>query len=346
MILHICILDKFIEPFFAFMKENFAEFDSKHQFYIYGKSDKYATPAGNNVFLAHSAKRLSRYAQLIKHMNHAEKIILHGLWDRQILELLIIQPWLLKKCYWVIWGGDLYTRMLSERTIGWWRFEILRQISIRHIGHFITYIRGDYDLAQKWYGAKGVWLECFMYPSNVYHESPVQVIKHEGVNILLGNSADPSNNHIDALEKLRQFATENIQIYCPLSYGDAEYAKYAKKVADYGKSIFGEKFNPLFEFMRFDEYKKLLAKIDVAVFNHKRQQGMGNITTLLGMGKKVFMRSDITSYHTIRSLGAIVFDVERFNLMPPEAGLASNNKLIISQYFSSKTLIAQLDNIF
>jgi len=343
MILHVCILDKFIEPFYAFVEKNFADFDAKHQFFIDGTSDKYAAPTGNNVFLAHSVSRLTSYFMLIRQMNHAEKIILHGLWDRRILELLTVQPWLLKKCYWVIWGGDLYTRILSEQTLGWWRFEILRRICIRHIGHFITHISGDYELAQKWYGAEGVWHECFMYPSNLYHESPVQVTQHEGFNILLGNSADPSNNHIDALEKLRPYSAEDIRIFCPLSYGDAEYAK---QVEDYGKSIFGDKFNPLLEFMRLDEYKKLLAKIDIAVFNHKRQQGMGNITTLLGMGKKVFMRSDITSYHTIRSLGAIVFDVECFNLISLEAGSASNNKLIISQYFSSKTLIAQLDNIF
>jgi len=34
--------------------------------------------------------------------------------------------------------------------------------------------------------------------------------------------------------------------------------------------------------MPLDEYLNLLAKIDIAIFNHKRKQAMGNITTLLG----------------------------------------------------------------
>jgi hypothetical protein len=276
-------------------------------------------------------------------MNHAEKIILHGLWDRRILELLTIQPWLLKKCYWVIWGGDLYTRILSERTLGWLRFESLRQIAIRHIGNFVTHIRGDYELAQKWYGAKGVWHDCFMYPSNLYQEPPVQNTPHEGINILLGNSADPSNNHIDALEKLRLYAAENIQIFCPLSYGDAEYAK---QVADYGKIIFGDKFNPLLEFMRFDEYKKLLAKIDVAIFNHKRQQGMGNITTLLGLGKSVYMRADVTSWDFVSQLGISVFDIDSLILEKLSENDAVKNKKIISEYFSEGSLVGSLKKIF
>lgn len=50
--------------------------------------------------------------------------------------------------------------------------------------------------------------------------------------------------------------------------------------------------------MPFEEYLGLLAKIDIAILNHKRQQAMGNITTLLGLGKKYILgdRDDITSW--------------------------------------------------
>lgn len=41
--------------------------------------------------------------------------------------------------------------------------------------------------------------------------------------------------------------------------------------------------------MPFEEYLGLLAKIDIAILNHKRQQAMGNITTLLGLGKKYIL---------------------------------------------------------
>lgn len=339
---HCMHAEKFIQPFIDFLDENILDFEVGHKLFITGGLDKYSIRISSNILCLQKSK-LAYYIKLLFAMNKAKKIILHSLFNMRLIMLLAMQPWLLKRCYWVVWGGDLYSFQLGKRDFKWWRNEVFRRFVIKRLGHFITYIRGDYELAQKWYGAKGVWHECFMYPSNLYQEPPVQNTPHEGINILLGNSADPSNNHIDALEKLRPYATENIQIYCPLSYGDVEYAK---NVASYGKSIFGEKFIPLLEFMRFDDYKKLLAKIDIAIFNHKRQQGMGNITTLLGMGKKVFMRSDITSYHAIRTLGALVYDVEHLDLLPLDENHSSSNSKIIANYFSRINLVKSWQKIY
>jgi len=343
MILHVCTLDKFIEPFYAFVKENFADCDAKHQFYINGTSDKYETPSGNNVFLAHSVKRLDRYVWLIKQMNHAEKIILHGLWDRRILELLILQPWLLKKCYWVIWGGDLYTRVLSDRTLGWWRFEILRQIAIRRFGHFVTLIKGEYKLAQKWYGANGKLHECFTYPSNIYNEIDHEYRCDSTTNILLGNSADPSNNHEEALNVLIKYSDRNIKVYCPLSYGSVEYSN---KIRDIGTNLLGDKFVPITNYMSYDKYINFLSNVDIAIFAHKRQQAMGNTITLLGMGKKVFMRNDVTQWGFFHDIGIKVFNCVSIDIEPLERNLAIENSRIIKEYFSKKNLVRQLGLVF
>lgn len=343
MILHLCTVNKFIEPFYEFIKRNFDDFNSNHQFYIDGLSGKYINPVGNNIFLAQNIKLINRYFWLTQQMNRADKIILHGLWDIRALLLLCIQPWLLKKSYWVIWGGDLYTYKPAKRTRRWWRNEILRRFAIKRFGHLITQVGGDYELARQWYGAKGIWHECFVYPSNLYTESPAKSVEHDRTNILLGNSADPSNNHIEALERLRFCTTEKIHIYCPLSYGDTEYAK---EVARYGKHAFRENFSPLFEYMHFDDYQKLLAQIDIAVFNHRRQQGMGNITQLLGLGKSVYMHSDITSWAFLKQIGVKVFDIKELNLNRLNQDEAMQNKNIISNYFSKNSLIRQLQEIF
>jgi dTDP-N-acetylfucosamine:lipid II N-acetylfucosaminyltransferase len=341
-IVHCMHAEKFIQPFIDFLVENFLDFEDKHKVFIAGDIEKYKIRIRSNL-LSLQNKKLVYYTELVFAMNKADKIILHSLLNIRLIVLLAMQPWLLKRCYWVIWGGDLYSYQLSKRNFKWWRNEVFRRFVIRQVGHFITHVRGDYELAQKWYGAKGVWHECFMYPSNLYHESPVLIMQHEGINILLGNSADPSNNHIDALEKLRPYVAENIQIFCPLSYGDAEYAK---QVADYGKSIFGDKFNPLLEFMKFDDYKKLLARIDIAIFNHKRQQGMGNTTTLLGLGKKVFMRDDVTPYSMFEKIGIKVFPISDFNLSLIGEDTSLSNKNAVMRYFSKSQLKEQWAAIY
>lgn len=343
MILHLCVLDKFIEPFYAFVKANFEGVDAEHVFYINGTSSVYRTPAGENVFLAQRNGPYTRITWLIEQMRRADKIILHGLWDLQVLILLSVQPWLLKKCCWVIWGGDLYTHKQDERTLSWWKFELLRRFTIKRMGHFVTHIHGDYELAKKWYGAKGLWHECFMYPSNLYHEYPVESASHEEINILVGNSADPSNNHIEILDKLRAYTNERIKIYCPLSYGDAGYAQ---KIIEYGKELFGEKFIALREFMPFESYLELLALIDIAVFNHKRQQGMGNTTTLLGLGKKVYMRNDVTPWDMYENINVKVFSIADFSLDAIGSVDAERNCLSVASYFSHEKLKEQWSRIY
>lgn len=342
-ILHLCALDKFIEPFYSFTKKNFEKEFDRHIFYIKKGKSSHAEPIGENVLCAEKAGKLTRYTALIRYMYSSEKIILHGLFDYQALLLLFFNPWLLKKCYWAIWGGDLYYRVNQKNNIQWIVREIIRKIIIKRIGHFITHIKGDCDLAKKWYGGNGAWHECFMYPSNLFQEAPIQTLPHVGINILVGNSADPSNNHIEVLDSLKCHAGSDIRIYCPLSYGDQSYAQ---RVSDYGASLFGDKFIPIRDFMQLEKYNELLAKIDIAIFNHKRQQGMGNITTLLGLGKKVHIRNEITSWDFLKSLNIKIYDINSIEVSKIEAATLNGNKDIVMKYFSRDNLIKQWSKIF
>lgn len=343
MILHLCILEKFIAPFYLFLNDNLKEFEEKHQFYINGKNSNFRIPVGDNVIHAQSINPVLRYLLLVVRLNRAEKIFLHGLFDLRILMFLSMQPWLLKKCYWVIWGGDLYSYLARPKNWQMFLAGILKKIIIKRIKHFVTQIHGDYELAKEWYGAEGCWHECFVYPSNLYHELPVQATHHEGINILLGNSADPSNNHIEVLDKLRRYAKGGVRVYCPLSYGDQEYAD---KVSACGTENLGEKFVPLREFMSLEKYRDLLGKIDIAIFNHNRQQGMGNITTLLGMGKKVYLRKEITTWNFLQSLGITVFDVDSIEMTKIDKDTSIANIKIVQNYFSEANLVAQLNGAF
>ena len=339
-ILHIGSAGAIMIPFVNFVNQNF---NPQNHVFMLGPEKGHAMPELENVINLGKLPRILRHATKVLGMYRAEKIILHGLFDSRMIFLLMLQPWLLKKCYWTIWGGDLYDHQLGEKNLKWKLREFVKQRTIRKIGHFITHIHGDYDLAQQWYGARGQWHECFMYPSNLYREYPITPKPHEGTNILLGNSASPSNNHLDALEKLRPFAGENIRIYCPLSYGDTAYGD---KIATAGKEMFGDKFIALREFMPLEKYLQLLADIDLAVFNHNRQQGVGNITQLLGLGKKVYIRSDITTWSMLKTLGVEIYDINKFDL----TGIPSKNtqiqRKLIGDLFSAENLRLQWVEVY
>jgi dTDP-N-acetylfucosamine:lipid II N-acetylfucosaminyltransferase len=346
-IVHVCVLDKFIPPFIDFIEKNFDDFATRHIFYISGDSAHYSyTPRANIVQAGHGKKaQLLHLFRLWQAIRNAEKIILHGLWNYRVVQLLALQPSLLKKCCWVMWGGDLYAYQLSERNWKWRINEFFRRPVIRNMGYLITGIPDDVDLARKWYGAKGEFQECFMYTSNLYQRIEVSNPQNTGIKILVGNSADPSNNHSEVFAKLEALKDQNIRIYTPLTYGNQTYAKQV--IAD-GKKLFGNKFEALTNHMSLDQYRNFLGKMDIAIFNHKRQQGLGNILTLLGLGKKVYIRKDVTTYAYLTRIGLKIFNQEEFEsmLQPIEREVGESNAELVSKHFSRERLVSQLNEVF
>jgi len=328
MILHIMILDKFLPPFIDFVNEHFDA--SNHKFIFIGKP-KYEyglTPEHEVEWIDYSEIESFK---LLHYMYSAQKIILHGLWVNQIDELLFRHSWLLKKCYWVMWGGDFY---FPEKQ-SWVKKQVIKKM-----GYLVTGTPGDYELAKKWYGAIGKHIKCFTYPSNLYKEYDIKPKSHSIINIQLGNSATDTNNHIEVLEKLLiKYKDKNIKIYVPLSYGDKEYAKI---VISEGRKLFGEKFVPLTEFMPLEKYLEFLSRIDIAIFAHKRQQAFGNIITLLGMGKKVYLNKVSTINGVCREFNIKVFSLDEFNIELIDDKTRKLNIENVKKHFSKESLVRSL----
>ena len=333
MIVHCIVLDKFIPPFIDFLKRNF---DYKDHYFLFLHQESYEyglQPDKQNIWITD----FNGENEFTSFLKEADKIIIHGLWSEYLIDFLYRNAYLLKKSYWVMWGGDFYfPEKQSEK----------KKKVIRKMGNLITDVVGDYELAKQWYKAKGKIHRSFMYPSNLYKDIPKKdVIKHTA-NILIGNSSNPTNNHIDALEKLRDLKNENIKIFAPLSYGGGS-EEYISEVIKTGQSIFKEKFIPLLEYMPYEDYIRFLNSIDIAIFNVNRQQAMGNIITLLGMGKKVYIRNDTTMWNYFNELGIKIFDFnENFDLNTTDNSLVKNNKEKIKSYFSEKNLREQLSTLF
>lgn len=335
--LHVCGLDKFIPPFHQFIRENFP-FD-ENIFFMMGDKDKFPYQKDENTF--QTKGKLKTLFGLLYRMYGADKIILHGLFNLNILIILACNPYLLKKCYWVIWGGDLYSFMFPKNSLNYKIKEKIRGFVIKRIGFLLTYVKGDVDLARKHYGAKGQYLETIGYLSNVIPSNiPVSENNKKNINILVGNSADPTNNHFDALDKLAKFKNENIQIYAPLSYGDKDYAK---KVINYGNSLFGDKFIGITRFMSYSEYMHFLKDIDIAVFNHQRQQAMGNTINLLAIGKKVYLREGTTQKEFFNDLAVQTFNIDNIDISINFSG--KRNFQILEKYFSKQNLEIQWKKI-
>ena len=336
-VLHIGSADKFTVPLFGLLAKNF-ELKNHRLLCRVGTTPWPAECATSLLRKSGLAWSLSFFSQGAK----ADKILIHGLFDARVIFLLFLQPWLLKKCYWIMWGGDLYTDELDALSLRWKITEFFRRPVIRKMGYLITYVKGEVDLARSWYGATGEHVECLMYPSNIVTPGELPHKAHSGTTVLVGNSACTNNNHLDAFRRLRLLG-EDFQVACPLSYGPADYAQ---RVACEGTRLFGENFFPMTDFMALEQYLEFLGRVDIAVFNHQRQQGMGNVITLLGLGKKVYLNRGVTSWEFLNSLGIKVFDVEELSLEHLDPGAAAANREKVRDYFSRENLVRQLRALF
>ncbi len=158
---------------------------------------------------------------------------------------------------------------------------------------------------------------------DIYHfygiglESDLPAIKNNNsktLKIWLGNSAALANNHMDALKVLGRLKDEDIEILCPLSYGDYSKNKhYTSTVIKYGKDLFGEKFIPLTAFLQRSEYYRLLQETDIIIMFQNRTQANGNISASLSMGKKIFLHKINTIYQLYKKNDIKVFSVDEFN---------------------------------
>jgi hypothetical protein len=348
-VLHVGSVDKFLPDFIDLVQQ---EFDARrHCFLLYSKAPQTALQRYANVRVF--SGRLSRwrfFLALLFTVYRADRIMLHSLFDTAVVRFLALQPWLLHKCYWLIWGGDLYRWQPSpsgqEPPVSGWkdRFDaVARRRVFGGMGHLVTYVPGDVALVRAWFGATGQHHDCLLYPSNVVTGAPDSHIPHAGLNLLVGNSADPSNFHEDVFRRLQPLVTPGMRVFVPLSYGRKANVD---KVMAAGQALLGDAFQPLLDFMPLADYQALLSTIDIALFNHDRQQAMGNMIALVGMGKKVFMRPQVTSWSVFQAAGARVFDIGQVDLSPLDEATRQGNMAAIRQHFSRHNLNRQLAGLF
>ena len=283
------------------------------------------------------------YVRIRKLMRQAENIIIHNLTE-EISGILFRFKGKAKKL-WVIWGIDLYyyiplnlydhytSRLLTKLDnkvisglINFYNsfFYEIKKAVIRRLDYVISAYKGDLILFNKYFKTKA---ECYtqsIYPNPVDFEKldaefsdsidKKYNFKKKGCKLLLlGNSGTPTNNHLDLMIRLSEMKEQNFKIICPLSYGSPIYIK---KIIEKGKTLYGDRFVPLLEFLKPDIYFHILKQIDLAIMYHNRQQGQGNIHILVYLGKPICMKKTSIFFH-LKERGVSVFstqDLERLIL--------------------------------
>lgn len=314
-------------PFIEFVNEHF---DEKDHFHILCSAEQidlsYTNAVTKDIF-----KEQNYFVEI---MNKAEKIILHGVWYKEIPKIYLENQKFFDKTFWALWGGDFQNSQNISKEKRW-LFE--------NIKYIISGNKYAYDSFKKDYISNSQLIDCFMYPSNLFKNYSFENKKTTQINIQVGNSANPTNRHLEAFEYLKKYKNNNIKIYSPLSYGDEEYAM---KVIQKGKELFGEKFIPIKDSLPFDKYIEFLPSIDIAVFNHKKQGAFGNIITHLGFGIKVYFDNESEMSDVFKEYDLRTFEIQKFDLSLISEEDKNHNIHIVKNAFSTESLKNCLQKVF
>lgn len=303
--------EKFIPKQIEFLNQNF---NKHHQtFYILSPSNEYIKTAQPNV------RTLNRQSLLgfILQASTADRVVFNGLFLDEIAVIFSFLPFVTRKAVWIPWGGDLYRQEfypepIKSRLIEWCRGRLIRRLQ-----GIATPTWGDYEYARELYRTNAKYLNsgCNIFDFEIGDLDSLREKKcsTSPVRIQIGNSGDPTNEHIKLFYSLLRFKDENIEIHTPLAYGDLGYIE---TVIARGKELFGNKFVPQTELIPPRDYNCQLASIDILVFNHQRQQGFGNLVISLYLGSKVFLHKNVSTwYYLSEKMGCKLYDTSTISHM-------------------------------
>lgn len=253
---------------------------------------------------------------LRKVLREVDQVVVHGIGIEKRACLRALDDYS-QITTWVIWGHEVTDEYESAHSIQW-----------KHPIRFITtqwyeywkrkYIKGldvivgeeaDCALAEARYPSKA---RIHFYNFAGYAPLTIPEFEKEEseyTRILVGHNAYPQCRHIESFRLIKQYDDGTLQIICPLPY-TGDRPELVDEVSKEGEALFGDRFVPLYERLKYDEYCKLLSGIDIAVFNHNRQMAQGNIEKLLYYGKKLYLSRENTDYDQYTGMGAKLFLVE------------------------------------
>jgi hypothetical protein len=329
-ILHIVKDEKFVDIAGDLFETSFPE---QNEFWAFQSNQNFQYIKRTNVF---RKSLLSLFSPALKReVKKFDLVIIHWLGP---VACVFINRFSSKSMCWVGWGGDYYEftdiKLLDEKSSEFeskiktifslyylqeglkkLTFFILNQIgwgkknSIAKLKTFAPVLENEYSMVKERFRNSP-------FPSYVdwnYGSLEKHLIVGvegktvEGNNLLLGNSATLTNNHLAAFDIIKNRKASFSKLIMPLSYGNEVYKK---TISNMFKKELRDKFESLDRFMPTDEYFQIILSCRTVVMNHTRQQGYGNIIVALYLGASVYLNIRNPLYEYLKAKGFSVFNIE------------------------------------
>ncbi|WP_347923212.1 TDP-N-acetylfucosamine:lipid II N-acetylfucosaminyltransferase [Pontimicrobium sp. SW4] len=270
---------------------------------------------------------------------------------------------------WMVWGGDAYSyfknfveyevetnkltkKQLKTKVRNSLFYDLYYKLrygvrtinkeknALQNINYLSTVLPPEFNLIKSEFNLNVSYIK-FNYDSfnNIFYNKNEHSL---GKNILLGNSATQSNNHLDIFKKIE--SVESLLIV-PLNYGDN---KYSKIIIKEGFKKYRNNFNPLTEFLQLEEYQKIILSCNTMIMYHIRQQALGNILVALFLGIRVFLNKKSITYDYLKSIGLKVFSLEddiKFLGKELNDGEKKINAKLVVDYWGEEKILEGTSNV-
>ncbi len=348
--------------FTDFVINKFNHLDANnHKFLILSNTDKLIYTKSENVDIINEKSLLTKdFLQYLKNFSY---IVVHSMFSKYVKKM-ILKSENDFKFVWIGWGGDYYEtvaelkkNLYDLKTVKLMQPSLQEKLKrlikkfipylgidmaliYKRIEYFAPVIYDEYDLLEKLF--KPIHTKYLPFSYGQLENDFLKGIENLNItsnNILLGNSASYTNNHLSILHLLAGLDLKDRKIITPLSYGDE---KYKKIILNYGKELLYSNFYPQIDFLEKHEYHKLIASCSICIMNHKRQQSMGNIISMIYLGSKLFLNKENIVYKFLKREGAIVYSIDEINNDSLNSSLTSNeiqiNREILKKNWSEDSV--------
>lgn len=271
---------------------------------------------------------------------------------------------------WMVWGADLYnlpsvhSPLFEKNTLNRyikWNFSLndvlyRAKISLLHepwrskayskVDHVLTWMTSEYDFAVGHLPLVKPAHKFFFYENDLPYHALDEVMTARSVGqenekplYILGNSATPELNHLDAVACME--ARGVVADLCvPVSYGSRKYAAFLKR----NLSFSGGEVRFIDRFMPFKDYLQFLCEADGLIMNNIRPQGYGNIFMMMYLGKQIFLNSKNPSTHDLDENGLRWKSIRE--VKDPDSVDWKENRSAVTALLSHEALLQSYSQLF
>ena len=313
-----CFSGLFSENFLDFVDLNYNHFCSRESLFVINGTGEKTYSNLSVLYVNDLADNEAKYINLA--CEYCETIITHFLGYKTMLG---IDSNYYKKIIWRTWGNDLYKPLsylptfklklkgIAERCL--WAFS-LRRIVNQFKGIGISSTECDLIELNKMHIRTKTYVLPYPKSSEDIEIKPLNKEKNElnDLVVMIGHSSNASLHHLKWIKFFNKLNDERIKLFVPLAYGRTNYRGKVISYLD-KKSVL--KYKVITNQIPFSEYVKLLNDVDCCVFDIKNQMALGNINTLMLLGKTIFLNEKGIVFKTFKKHNLDVYSAKKLKKM-------------------------------